>query len=217
MENCWEGPAKQGTLFIDMPPGGDLFSHSVARAVSSALGRLTSVFGMGTGGAAPLEPPGSTSTSQVCTIFHKQATPEVGGNCSESRGRPHPSPLPGGVLRLSSNHPSLLPQRGSSAPFVTYSRSRHPRRSGDPEPLLSSTRLENGVPAPAPAARHCCPNRVGALSGLWIPAAARMTRDNRKALSPKGQGILQTLPYCTKTSHQDSPVTLGEVDTREAG
>ena len=63
---------------IDMPPGGDLFSHSVARAVSSALGRLTSVFGMGTGGAAPLEPPGSISTGQVCTIFHKQATPEVG-------------------------------------------------------------------------------------------------------------------------------------------
>ncbi len=37
--------------------GGDLFSHSVARAVSSALGRFTSVFGMGTGGATPLEPP----------------------------------------------------------------------------------------------------------------------------------------------------------------
>ena len=63
---------------IDIPPGGDLFSHSVARAVSSALGRLTSVFGMGTGGAAPLEPPGSISIGQVCTIFHKQATPQVG-------------------------------------------------------------------------------------------------------------------------------------------
>ena len=112
LENCGEGPAKLGTLFIDMPPGGDLFSHSVARAVSSALGRLTSVFGMGTGGAAPLEPPGSTSTSQVCTIFHKQATPEVGGNCSESRGRPHPSPLPGGVLRLSSNHPVIVAAAG---------------------------------------------------------------------------------------------------------
>ena len=39
--------------------GGDLFSHSVTRAVSSALGRFTSVFGMGTGGATPLEPPES--------------------------------------------------------------------------------------------------------------------------------------------------------------
>ncbi len=40
-------------------PGGDLFSHSVTRAVSWALGRFTSVFGMGTGGATPLEPPES--------------------------------------------------------------------------------------------------------------------------------------------------------------
>ena len=30
-------------------PGGDLRSHTVARAVSSALRGLTSVFGMGTG------------------------------------------------------------------------------------------------------------------------------------------------------------------------
>ena len=42
--------------------GGDLFSHSVTRAVSSALGRFTSVFGMGTGGATPLEPPESNGT-----------------------------------------------------------------------------------------------------------------------------------------------------------
>ena len=35
-------------------PGGGLFSHSVAKAVSSALGRFTSVFGMGTGGSTPL-------------------------------------------------------------------------------------------------------------------------------------------------------------------
>ena len=39
-------------------PGSDLFSHTLASAVSSALGRFTSVFGMGTGGAASLEPPG---------------------------------------------------------------------------------------------------------------------------------------------------------------
>ena len=54
---------------IDIPPGDDLFSHSVARAVSSALGRLTSVFGMGTGGAAPLEPPGSISTGHEYAPF----------------------------------------------------------------------------------------------------------------------------------------------------
>ena len=42
-------------------PGGDLFSHSVSKAVSSALERFTTVFGMGTGGSAALEPPGSKS------------------------------------------------------------------------------------------------------------------------------------------------------------
>ena len=58
---------------MDIPPGDDLFSHSVARAVSSALRRFTSVFGMGTGGAASLEPPGDTSARLVCTILHNPA------------------------------------------------------------------------------------------------------------------------------------------------
>ena len=122
------------------------------------------------------------------------------GNCSGSRGRPHPSPLPGGILIVIQS-PSHCCRGGNPAlhllpaaapvilPLPSSCRSRHPRRSGDPEPLLSSTRLENGVPAPAPALRHCCPNRVGALSGLWIPAAARMTGDHRKQLSPKGHWI----------------------------
>ena len=35
-------------------PGGDLLSHPVAQAVSSALEGLTSVFGMGTGVSPPL-------------------------------------------------------------------------------------------------------------------------------------------------------------------
>ena len=39
-------------------PGGDLFSHTLASAVSSALRRFTSVFEMGTGGSASLRPPG---------------------------------------------------------------------------------------------------------------------------------------------------------------
>ena len=46
-------------LWVLVLSGGDLFSHSVTRAVSSALGRFTSVFGMETGGATPLEPPES--------------------------------------------------------------------------------------------------------------------------------------------------------------
>src|SRR6202795_1419852 len=38
-------------------PGGDLRSHTVARAVSSALRGLTSVFGMGTGVTLAVLPP----------------------------------------------------------------------------------------------------------------------------------------------------------------
>ena len=49
----------------EKPPGSDLFSHTFASAVSSALRRFTSVFGMGTGGAASLEPPGSFITNFV--------------------------------------------------------------------------------------------------------------------------------------------------------
>ena len=37
--------------------GDDLLSHTVARAVPSALESLTSVFGMGTGGTSPLWSP----------------------------------------------------------------------------------------------------------------------------------------------------------------
>lgn len=39
-------------------PGLDLFSHTVAGILSSALRRFTSVFGMGTGGSASLQRPG---------------------------------------------------------------------------------------------------------------------------------------------------------------
>lgn len=39
-------------------PGNDLLSHTAARAVPSALGSLTSVFGMETGVSSPLKSPG---------------------------------------------------------------------------------------------------------------------------------------------------------------
>src|SRR5712692_3797740 len=41
-------------------PGGDLRSHTVTRAVSSALRGLTSVFGMGTGVTPAVWPPGNS-------------------------------------------------------------------------------------------------------------------------------------------------------------
>ena len=39
-------------------PGSDLFSQDPAVQVSSAMERFTSVFGIGTGGSTPLQPPG---------------------------------------------------------------------------------------------------------------------------------------------------------------
>ena len=41
-------------------PGSDLLSHHLTMAVSSALEGLTSVFGMGTGVAPPVWPPGTS-------------------------------------------------------------------------------------------------------------------------------------------------------------
>src|SRR3954465_9543577 len=45
-------------------PGDDLFSRKAALSVSSALESLTSVFGMGTGMASPLESPGFVSSGR---------------------------------------------------------------------------------------------------------------------------------------------------------
>ena len=45
-------------------PGDDLFSRKAALSVSSALESLTSVFGMGTGMASPLESPGSIASGR---------------------------------------------------------------------------------------------------------------------------------------------------------
>ena len=46
-------------------PGDDLFSRKAALSVSSALESLTSVFGMGTGVASPLESPGFSASGCV--------------------------------------------------------------------------------------------------------------------------------------------------------
>ncbi len=56
------------------PPGSDLFSHTVTSAVSSALKRFTSVFGMGTGGSASLEPPEGRITIQYTHRKRGQST-----------------------------------------------------------------------------------------------------------------------------------------------
>jgi hypothetical protein len=43
-----KGPRSRAAL-VENNPGGDLLSHTVTRAVPSAVAGLTSVFGMGTG------------------------------------------------------------------------------------------------------------------------------------------------------------------------
>ena len=49
--------------------GDDLFSHPVARAVSSALKRFTAVFGMGTGVAPSLLPPKIGYRFESCLVL----------------------------------------------------------------------------------------------------------------------------------------------------
>ena len=48
--------------------GSNLLSHRVAPAVPSALWSLTSVFGMGTGGASELSPPTKVTYSRKGSI-----------------------------------------------------------------------------------------------------------------------------------------------------
>ena len=68
-------------------PGSDLFSHSVTKAVSSALGRFTSVFGMGTGGSTPLEPPGSTFNGEEYAPFFTIWQGGIGGGWGKAHMR----------------------------------------------------------------------------------------------------------------------------------
>src|SRR5688572_15996590 len=52
-------PLSTERLDLDNNPGSDLLSHTVTRAVPSAVAGLTSVFGMGTGVTLLLLPPGT--------------------------------------------------------------------------------------------------------------------------------------------------------------
>ena len=49
-----------------MNPGGDLLSHTVSRAVPSALEGLTSLFGMGRGVTPPPLPPETRGARRAC-------------------------------------------------------------------------------------------------------------------------------------------------------
>ena len=54
----------ESSLRSDNNPGSDLRSHTVTRAVSSALRGLTSVFGMGTGVTPAVWPPGKSMSKR---------------------------------------------------------------------------------------------------------------------------------------------------------
>src|SRR5258706_10117734 len=62
-------------------PGDDLFSRKAALSVSSALESLTSVFGMGTGMASPLESPGFVASGRLF------------GSCRRAVVRPRGAPI----------------------------------------------------------------------------------------------------------------------------
>src|SRR3954466_5917644 len=51
--------------FLEIIPGDDLLSHTLARAVPLALGGLTAVFGMGTGVSPPLQSPENSNLKRT--------------------------------------------------------------------------------------------------------------------------------------------------------
>ena len=76
-------------------PGDDLFSQEVAPRVSSALESLTSVFGMGTGGASPLASPG------ISSIVDRAGGASKGGS-SDRRGSGGDAALPNAIQQRAS-------------------------------------------------------------------------------------------------------------------
>ena len=76
-------------------PGIDLFSHTVASAVPSALEGLTTVFGMGTGGSPPPWTPGN----RIVNIRELISRPVTLENCTARGQAPGPQGTAGGAFR----------------------------------------------------------------------------------------------------------------------
>ena len=106
-------------------PGDDLFSRKAALSVSSALESLTSVFGMGTGVASPLESPGFVASGRVSTC-----DPSSSRRASR-RGAPINGSSISMLSRLGVYHdhqpltPGQLLKRSSPRPLVPLSFIRH--------------------------------------------------------------------------------------------
>ena len=96
-----------GAFFaLKFNPGGDLRSRAVTRAVSSARQGLTSVFGMGTGVALAVRPPGN-SILEIQNYFSEFRS------TTEGSGQPQ-IPLPKYRNAKSGTHPALSTHRGNS-------------------------------------------------------------------------------------------------------
>jgi hypothetical protein len=106
-------------------PGDDLFSRKAALSVSSALESLTSVFGMGTGMASPLESPGSHA------IWTWSAAARSGSRDTGTRRAPEEIfdlVMGEGLDRRSRSQPltpGQLLKRSSPRPLVPLSFIRH--------------------------------------------------------------------------------------------
>ena len=111
----WPDPMWSGAPRKRKNPGDDLFSRKAALSVSSALESLTSVFGMGTGVASPLESPGSLASGRFGSGSTRGRDGPAGAGMRSSisssrQGSDHdPQPLtPGQLLKRSSPRP-LVP------------------------------------------------------------------------------------------------------------
>ena len=101
-------------------PGDDLFSRKAALSVSSALESLTSVFGMGTGVASPLESPGSSASGSFRQRLDARSRDRAGAGSSsmiDSRWVL--------ILIIQPLTPGQLLKRSSPRPLVPLSFIRH--------------------------------------------------------------------------------------------
>ena len=103
-------PETTSTSGFGINPGSDLLSHTVTRAVPSAVEGLTTVFGMGTGVTPLLSPPGNGRPSRRSATSVKertQPTQTVG-----LRDNP-PSPKPSGESGLNTLQTAVSPRTTS--------------------------------------------------------------------------------------------------------
>jgi hypothetical protein len=106
-------------------PGDDLCSRKAALSVSSALESLTSVFGMGTGMASPLESPGFVASGRVGSGYARVPRDAAGAMKKDLRSRGIESVIVGDDRDSQPLTPGQLLKRSSPRPLVPLSFIRH--------------------------------------------------------------------------------------------